>query len=515
MKKRIEHLQMEYDNMIQGKTQEEINEINDDILKKCKIVVEQENQKFYDEKMKNYEKFKNITIDNKQSMYKLKKILLFRTHSKKIKRRGRKKKFSSNEERPTSSIKKYITNTTSNSVNYKSKKVSQFKLSNKKEKKGIKNKKKFGMPEIKRNIIKTKIGESFTDENENEDYSKKINLITSPIHKFIINKNDYIEAIKNDDHKINDNNINISNNINIINNITNENSILVNNYNNGNIEPVSMPISFNKNYKNYIIYKSPININPSIYNNIFDSQNSKMKIKFDKFDSGEKNYQIVSDLKYMSPSPSTPLKINELGTPNFNFNETNKIFIKTEKLINESNNSLDKSAFNKQIPTELPFPYSNIKTHLHFTNSIKKPVKIISDERTSNNNSNMNLNLNNININNIQNQNEQNINSNNMNMSNNKDNNMGGKNFFHNMENLTPNKILDFPDNKGSNTMMKFNNMIYSSNSSNIKHDLLNNSNGLNVNMNLNNSYYVFSPYKNSSPFKMTNTNLDKMFFSN
>ena len=511
MKKRIEHLQMEYDNMIQGKTQEEINAINDDILKKCKIVVEQENQKFYDEKMKNYEKFKNITIDNKQSMYKLKKILLFRTHSKKIKRRGRKKKFSSNEERTTSSIKNYITNTTSNSVNYKSKKVSQFNLSNKKEKKGIKNRKKFGTPKIKKNIIKTKIGEPFIDENENEDYSKKINLITSPIHKFIISKNDYIETIKNDDHKINDNNINISNNINIINNITNENSILVNNYNNGNIEPVSIPVSYNKNY---IIYKSPINVNPSIYNNIFDSQNSKMKIKFDKFDSGEKNYQLVSDLKYMSPSPSTPLKIDKLCTPNFNLNETNKIFTKTEKLINESNNSLDKSAFNKQIPTELPFPYSNIKTHLHFTNSIKKPVKIISDERTSNNISNMNLNLNN--INNIQNQNEQNINSNNMNTSNNKDNNMVSKNFFHNMENLTPNKILDFPDNKGSNTMMKFNNMSYCSNSSNIKHDLINNSNGLNMNLNFNNSYYVFSPSKNSSsPFKMSNANLDKMFFSN
>ena len=41
---------------------------------------------------------------------------------------------------------------------------------------------------------------------------------------------------------------------------------------------------------------------------------------------------------------------------------------------------LEKSAFNKQIPNEMPFPYSNIKTHLYFTSSIKKPVKIISDE---------------------------------------------------------------------------------------------------------------------------------------
>ena len=73
MKKRIDQLKKEYDNMINGKNEEEIKEIQKDILEKCKIVVEQENQKFYDEKMKNYEKFKNITVDNKQSMYKLKK----------------------------------------------------------------------------------------------------------------------------------------------------------------------------------------------------------------------------------------------------------------------------------------------------------------------------------------------------------------------------------------------------------------------------------------------------------
>ena len=498
MKKRIEQLQMEYDNMINGKTEEEINKINDDILKKCKIVVEEENQKFYDEKMKNYEKFKNITIDNKQSMYKLKKILLFRTHSKKIKRRGRKKKFSSNEERSISSIKNYIVNnTTSNSVNCKSKKISQFKLSDKKEKKETKSKKRFGTPKIKKNIIKRKIGEQFI--GENNEFSKKINLINSPIHKFIINKNDYIETVKNENHKINDNNINISNNINIINNITHENSFLVNNYNNGNIEPMPMPVSFNNNY---IIYKNPIPISSTIYKNIFDSQTNKKKC-----DSGEKNYQIVSDIKDMSPS--TPLKINEMGTPNFNLNETNKIFIKTEKLINESNIILEKSAFNKQIPNEMPFPYSNIKTHLYFTSSIKKPVKIISDEGIGNN---MNLN----NINNTQ--NEQNINSNNNNSNNNNNNNnnmnmsnkVSGKNFFQNMENLTPNKIMDFTDNSGTNTMMKFNNMVYSSN---LKQELFNNSNGINID--LNNSNNVFSPSKNFTPFKISNANLDKMFFSN
>ena len=55
MKKRIDQLQIDYDNMIKDKTEEEITKIQDDILEKCKVVVEQENKKFYDEKMKNYE----------------------------------------------------------------------------------------------------------------------------------------------------------------------------------------------------------------------------------------------------------------------------------------------------------------------------------------------------------------------------------------------------------------------------------------------------------------------------
>ena len=39
------------------------------------------------------------------------------------------------------------------------------------------------------------------------------------------------------------------------------------------------------------------------------------------------------------------------------------------------------------------------------------------------------------------------------------------------------------------------------------------NSSGLN--MNINNPYDVFSPDKNITPFKASNANLDKMFFSN
>ena len=488
MKKRIDKLKEEYDNMIKGKTEEEINKIQEDILSRCKIVVEQENQKFYDEKMKNYEKFKNITADNKQSMYKLKKILLFRTHSKKMKRRGRKKKYLSNEEKSTSSIKNYIVNN-SNSVNYKSKKISQFKLTNKIEKnetKNINNKKKYGTPKNKRNKNKRKIGEPFIDENK--EYPKKINLISSPIHKFIISKNDLNDSSKknesrnNKKNKNNKGNININNNINIINNINTENSLLVNNLNNGNIEIT--PVSLNNNY---IVYKNPININPSLYNNMFDSQNNKKKVKFE---SNEKNNQIITDSKEISPS--TPFKMGQLGTPNFNLTDMNKIFHKTEKVFNESNNILEKSAFNKQVLNDVAFPYSNIKTHLNFTSSIKKPIKIISDESAANN----------MNINNIHNNNN-NIIYNNLSY----DKISNTKNFFQNIENLTPNKIVDYSDNNGSNTLLKFNNVV---NTSNKKNECYNSS-GININ----NAYNVFSPSKNLTPFKISNVNLDKMFFSN
>ena len=480
MKKRIDQLQIEYDNMIKGKNEEEKNKIQNDILEKCKIVVEQENRKFYDEKMKNYEKFKNITVDNKQSMYKLKKILLFRTHSKKMKKRGRKKKYFNNEDKTTSSIKNYIVNN-SNCISHKSKKLKQIKQSIKEEKKDIKNKRKYGTPKKYKN--KRKIGEPFIDENK--EYSKKINLISSPIHKFVISKNDLKESIKkkgNNNANINTN-ININNNINIINNINNENPLLVNNYNNSN-NIDSPPISFNNNY---IIVKNPMKINSSIYNNIMDTQNNKKKVKFD---SGEKKNKNDFDIKDISLS--TPLKINEIVTQNLNINETNKIFIKTEKAFNETNNILEKSAFNKQILNDMPFPYSNIKTHLYFTSSIKKPIKIISEEGPGNINNNNNI------------QNEQNyfINNNPIN------NGISySKNFYQNMENLTPNKIIDFPENNGSNTMLKFNNIVYSSNK---KQECFNNSE-----LNINNPYHVFSPSQNLTPFKISNANLDKMFFSN
>ena len=460
MKKRVDNLKEEYEKMIMGKNEEEIDQIQKDILERCKTVVEQENQKFFNEKMKNYEKFKNTTMDNKQSMYKLKKILLFRTHSKKVKRRGRKKKNILGEEKTTSSIKNYLNTTNNkntsenNSVN-KILKNSQLKLN--KIKKDKSKKKKYGTPKNKKS--KRKIGDIFIDENK--QYNKNINLISSPIHKFIITKGDLKDSRK----KNGNSNISINNNINIINNINNDNPILLSNINNINTDPA--PVSYNNNY---IVYTNPININNSIYNNILKSHSHKRRIKLEI---DEKNN--IKDLSLL-----TPMKMDESGTPNFNITETNKIFYK-----NDSNNILEKSAFNKPIiGGEVNYPYSNIKTHLYFTSSIKKPIKIISEEK------NQNI------INPMGNQNNEISDS---------------KNFDVNMENITPNKIMNGSEKNGSNIILKFNNnLVY--NSSNKSKECFNSSG---LNMNMNNPYDVFSPDKNITPFKASNANLDKMFFSN
>ena len=92
MKKKIVQIEKEYEEKIKDKNEEEILKIQNEILEKCKEKVEKENKIFYDEKIKNYEKFKNTSLENKNGILKLKKILLLRTHSKKTKRRGRKRK---------------------------------------------------------------------------------------------------------------------------------------------------------------------------------------------------------------------------------------------------------------------------------------------------------------------------------------------------------------------------------------------------------------------------------------
>ena len=86
MQKKINCIEEEYNEIIKDKSQEEIENINNDIIAKCTKVINNDNEKFYDEKNKIYEKFKSLKVENKQSISKLKKILLFRTHSKKTKK---------------------------------------------------------------------------------------------------------------------------------------------------------------------------------------------------------------------------------------------------------------------------------------------------------------------------------------------------------------------------------------------------------------------------------------------
>ena len=78
MKKKIENIEKEYEEKIKDKTEEEILKIQDEILEKCKEKVEKENKIFYDEKIKNYEKFKNTSLDNKNGILKFKKIIVIK-----------------------------------------------------------------------------------------------------------------------------------------------------------------------------------------------------------------------------------------------------------------------------------------------------------------------------------------------------------------------------------------------------------------------------------------------------
>ena len=91
MKKKISEFEIEYSQMIRDKTSDEIDFITNNFIDKCNTFIKEENQKFYNDKLKHYEMFKNSNT-NTTNIKKLKKLLNFRTHSKKTKKRGRKPK---------------------------------------------------------------------------------------------------------------------------------------------------------------------------------------------------------------------------------------------------------------------------------------------------------------------------------------------------------------------------------------------------------------------------------------
>ena len=526
MKKKIIQIEKEFEEKTKDKTEEEIEVIQEEILVKCKEKVEKENKKFYDEKLKNYEKFKNISLENKSGILKLKKILLLRTHSKKTKKRGRKRKYNnlSYDEKMTSktkssSMKKYTKKSVSKKIKKKlEKNLKIYKTPIDKNIKGkdgqiVENRNNnISLKEEDEEIMYKKDEYSLMNESNKENYyingmketpSFQMNKYKNIQNEFgnmnmNINENELkdrnskenkicFSALRKESNKANNSNSN--SNLNSL-NITNcDTTDIKNNLNNNKASNIFNKL-INNNFQNIngIINNKSINMNLNMninmnmnINNVQSSSGQKSNNSGNSGISGSSNS--LKDIRL-----TTPIKLSQ----NSSFTGGQyKALHKNEGAFNYigtgTENALEKSAFNKQVVTDTPFPYSNIKAHLCFTSSIKKPVKIISYE----NNNQEQLSCGSGRKNNI---------NNNMNM------NMN--NYFQNIENMTPNKVIDFSG-SGSSGGLRFKNIEYSSSK---KPECFNlNSSG----RMMNNPFNDFIPNKNLTPFKASNANLDKMFFSN
>lgn len=91
MQKKIPFYSTEYQQMTKNLKDLEISQFEKDFFEKCNEVIKKANEEFYTTKLVNYEIFRNSTVSS-PSTKKLKKILHFRTHSKKTKKKGRKPK---------------------------------------------------------------------------------------------------------------------------------------------------------------------------------------------------------------------------------------------------------------------------------------------------------------------------------------------------------------------------------------------------------------------------------------
>ena len=534
MKKKIILIEKEYEEKINGKTPEEIEKIDEDIMERCNQVVKTENEKFYDEKLKNYEKFKNTSLDNKTGILKLKKILLLRTHSKKTKRRGRKRKIPYDE----------IIN---NGNDIKMKKNKNLKI-----KKIRKNLKYITPIRGGRKIIK-KIENEINNENDisvqndnimplneeqDDEYDENINErknefyyinpnpnIPNPYMNIIKDNNNFINQqnclYKNiNDTDIKDNSMNKDNKI-FFSVLRNENNVLNNSISNMNSHQrtncESTDIKNNSTNTKTILNKfmntslplsNHINNNLNNINNILGNKNMNFNMNMNmnmniNINMSNLNNPPSSSEKKSSNSNSsssnikdirltTPIKLSAISRCQIPY----KPLYKNEGAFNciNTENPLEKSAFNKQVIVDNPYPYSNIKTHLCFTSSIKKPVKIISYE---NNNQEQQIPLP-----------QTGSGSGNKNSTNNNLNN-NINNYFQNIENMTPNKDIEFSG-SGSSDGLRFKNIGISS-SKKKEFVNLNSSSGRIAN----DPFNDFTPNKNVTPFKISNANLDKMFFSN
>ena len=534
MKKKIILIEKEYEEKINGKTPEEIEKIDEEIMERCNQVVKTENEKFYDEKLKNYEKFKNTSLDNKTGILKLKKILLLRTHSKKTKRRGRKRKIPYDE----------IIN---NGNDIKMKKNKNLKI-----KKIRKNLKYITPIRGGRKIIK-KIENEINNENDisvqndnimplneeqDDEYDENINErknefyyinpnpnIPNPYMNIIKDNNNFINQqnclYKNiNDTDIKDNSMNKDNKI-FFSVLRNENNVLNNSISNMNSHQrtncESTDIKNNSTNTKTILNKfmntslplsNHINNNLNNINNILGNKNMNFNMNMNmnmniNINMSNLNNPPSSSEKKSSNSNSsssnikdirltTPIKLSAISRCQIPY----KPLYKNEGAFNciNTENPLEKSAFNKQVIVDNPYPYSNIKTHLCFTSSIKKPVKIISYE---NNNQEQQIPLP-----------QTGSGSGNKNSTNNNLNN-NINNYFQNIENMTPNKVIEFSG-SGSSDGLRFKNIGISSSK---KKEFVNlNSSSRRI---ANNPFNDFTPNKNVTPFKISNANLDKMFFSN
>ena len=346
------------------------------------------------------------------------------------------------------------------------------------------------------NIIPLKEEEIEEDANKKDEYSlmneqNKNNSYSNEIEEtptFKMNK--YINEPKLDN--INENEQKDKNKIffSILrkeNNILNNSNSNLNSHQRTNCE--STDIKNNNSTKNII--NKLLNNNLQNINNVINSKNINMNLNMNiNMNVNINKIPSSSEQKSNNNGPLSGLKDIRLTTPiklcqtSSIVGETYKPSHKNEKCAFNyigTDNALEKSAFNKQIIIDNPFPYSAIKTHLCFTSSIKKPVKIISYDN-----------------------NNQDIHSG----SGNKNNNINYNNYYQNIENMTPNKVIEFSG-SGSSGGLRFKNMGYSSSK---KPECLN----LNISGRiLNNPFNDFTPNKNITPFRISNANLDKMFFSN
>ena len=536
MKKKIVQIEKEYEEKIKDKTPEEIEKIDEEIMERCKQIVNKENEKFYDEKLKNYEKFKNTSLDNKTGILKLKKILLLRTHSKKTKRRGRKRKI------PYEGI--------INNINdIKNKKSKKLKVKVKKIKKNMRY-----ITPLRAKKINKKIEEQINNENENVDNIMPLNEeeeyeeeeiderkneyyyvnnnpnieINNPYMNIIrdnpnfqnnnfinkqnsvfknINENEpndkiikenkiFFSVLRNDNNNLLNNSIsnmnshqrtNCESTENKNNNSTTNTKNIINKFINTNLPLNNLSNINNLNNINNLLGNKNMNFNMNMNMNINMNINmNNLPSSSEKKSNNSGSSSNIKDIRLTTPIKLSTVSRSQIPYKPFNKNEVAFNYINTE-------NPLEKSAFNKQVIVDNPYPYSNIKTHLCFTSSIKKPVKIISYDNN--------------NINQDQQAVQHNGSGNKSNGNNNLNNNMN--NYFQNIENMTPNKVIEFSG-SGSSDGLRFKNIGISSSKKKGFVDLNSGSGRI-----INDPFNDFTPNKNATPFKISNANLDKMFFSN